>query len=66
MDLILYPEQYRSNAIVAATEANNNASATYLIGILESAESKQVTRLLEEIEDLKKDIKSLHQRADKT
>jgi hypothetical protein len=66
MELILYPEQYRSSAFVAATEANNNASASYLIGILESAETKQVSRLLDEIEDLKKDIQSLHERVDKT
>jgi hypothetical protein len=59
--LILTPEAYRSEAFLAASEANQSASAEYLIGMLELADKKQVKRLLGDIEDLAQDLSSLQQ-----
>jgi hypothetical protein len=58
--LILYPESYRSEAFLLASEANNKARAEYLIGIIDLADKKQINRLIEEIDELKQDIASLN------
>jgi hypothetical protein len=60
LTLILYPESYRSEAFSLASDANNKASAEYLIGIMDLADKKQMNRLIEEISNLKQDIISLN------
>ena len=54
--LIQNPEVFRSSEFVEAREANNAASAEYLIGLLNLANDKQINQLIEEIDDIKQDI----------
>jgi hypothetical protein len=58
--LILNPESYRSEAFLSASEANNKAGAEYLIGIMDSADKKQINKIIKEINEFKQDIVSLN------
>jgi hypothetical protein len=60
LTLILYPEAYRSEAFLSASEANTQASTEYFMGIIDLADKKQINRMIEEIEELKQDIVSLN------
>lgn len=58
--LILYPDAHRSEAYLSTKEANDKVTASYIVGILERADDKQLTRLTTEIDKIKKIISSLN------
>lgn len=59
LDLIRNPEQFRSEAFNQASDSNMQASSEYLVGLFERSSSKQLTKLMDEIDDLKDDVISL-------
>jgi hypothetical protein len=58
--LILYPDSYRSEAFLSASEANIKASTEYFMGIIDLADIKQINKMIAEIDGLKQDIVSLN------
>lgn len=58
--LILYPDAHRTKAYLSTKEANDKVTASYIVGILERADDKQLTKLTTEIDKVKKIISSLN------
>jgi len=58
-ELIVNPGQFRSLEFKTAMKANTAAGSEYLIGLMSLTSTKQIERLLDEIDDLQDDLRGL-------
>lgn len=59
LELIINPEQYRSEAFNQITQSNIEASSEYFLGLLALSSNKQKEKLVGEINDLIEDVEYL-------
>lgn len=58
-ELIVDPEKFRTPSFEAAMEVNTQASTEYMMGLMAMASDKQSKNLVDELDDLRKDVLSL-------